>query len=56
MARREANDQIKALEKEHEISQDEEHKAYDRVQKIHDDFIKQIEDLARAKEKDLMEV
>jgi len=56
MARREANEQIKALEKEHEISQDDEHRAYDRVQKMHDGRIKEIEELAKAKEKDLMEV
>jgi ribosome recycling factor len=56
LVRREANDEIKALEKDHQISQDEEHRAYDRIQKIHDDYIGKIEELAKAKETDLMEV
>lgn len=38
--RRDANDQIKALLKDKEISEDEERKAQDEIQKITDTFVK----------------
>ena len=54
--RRDANSDIKALEKEKEISEDEQHQAEDQVQKITDSFIKQVDDLLAVKEKELMEI
>jgi ribosome recycling factor len=55
-ARRDANEELKAAKKSSDITEDEERKAHDRVQKLTDDFIKQIEDALSHKEKDIMEV
>jgi ribosome recycling factor len=55
-ARRDANDELKTLQKASTITEDEERKEHDRVQKLTDDFIKQIEDALTHKEKDIMEV
>ncbi len=54
--RREANEELKELKKASEITEDEERKAHDKIQKLTDDFIKQIEDALAHKEKDIMEV
>ena len=53
--RRDANDQLKKLEKSKEISEDQEYTALDEVQKIIDEFIKQIDELAKAKEQDILQ-
>ena len=55
-ARREANEGAKKLEKDKEISQDEEKRAHDRIQKITDQHIKLIDDLAEKKEKEILEI
>ena len=47
---------IKVLFKEKEISEDEERKAQDDVQKITDRFIAKVEEALAAKEKDLLEI
>ncbi len=54
--RRDANSDFKALEKESEISEDEQRKAEDSVQKLTDKYIAQIEAVLADKEKDLMAV
>lgn len=54
--RRDANNDLKALEKEKEISKDEQKKAEDSVQKLTDSSIKEIDDVLAKKEKELMEV
>lgn len=54
--RREANDQLKALEKNSEITEDEHRKLQDDVQKETDQFIAKIEQLVKDKEKEIMEV
>lgn len=54
--RREANDEIKAKEKEKAISEDEAKKAADDIQKLTDKYIKDIDTIFQAKEKDIMEV
>ena len=54
--RREANDALKKLQKDHKISEDEERKSHDEVQKITDENIKQIDDILKQKEKEVMEV
>lgn len=54
--RRDANSTLKELEKEKEISEDEEKRAQDDVQKITDAHIKIIDELAAEKEKELMEI
>jgi ribosome recycling factor len=53
--RRDANDRLKKMEKAKEISEDQEHTALEEVQKITDDFIKQIDDLSKAKEQDILQ-
>lgn len=54
--RRDANDQLKALEKKSEITEDELRKLQDDVQKSTDNFIAKIEQHADQKEKEIMEV
>lgn len=54
--RREANDLIKSSEKEKMISEDESKKGMDDIQKITDNYIKDIDKILQAKEKDIMEV
>ena len=52
--RREANDALKKLIKEKEISEDDERRAQDEVQKNTDQFIGEIDKLTELKEKDLL--
>ncbi len=54
--RRETNDDLKKLQKEGKISEDEYHRLTDVVQKRTDDHVKKIDDLLRAKEEEIMEV
>ncbi|MEJ2586959.1 MAG: ribosome recycling factor [Deltaproteobacteria bacterium] len=53
--RRDANEMLKELKNEKEISEDDMFKAQDEVQKITDDFIKQIDDITAQKEKEIIE-
>ncbi len=54
--RRDANNDLKELHKEKEISEDEEHKGMDLVQKVTDQSIARLEELLKEKEKELMEI
>ncbi|ROQ93536.1 ribosome recycling factor [Desulfosoma caldarium] len=54
--RRDANEMIKDLKKDKEISEDEQFKGQEKVQKITDDFIKKIDELTAAKEKEILEI
>ncbi len=54
--RRDANEAIKKLLKDKKITEDEERKAHDDVQKMTDDYIKKVDELGKAKEKDVMHV
>ncbi|MCK9237166.1 MAG: ribosome recycling factor [Thiopseudomonas sp.] len=54
--RRDALTQIKDLVKEKEISEDDERRGADEVQKVTDKFIEEIDAMLAAKEADLMEV
>ena len=54
--RRDSNEQIKKLEKEKEVSQDEARDAMDAVQKDTDGHIKKLDELIKQKETDLMTV
>jgi ribosome recycling factor len=53
--RRDANDQIKALLKDKEISEDDERKAQDTIQKLTDAYVKRVDEALADKEKELME-
>ena len=54
--RRETNDKLKKLEKDHEISEDELHGRQDEVQKMTDKYIEQVDEVVAAKEKEIMEI
>ena len=54
VVRREANDKLKKMLKEHKISEDEEKRALDEVQKLTDAHIKQIDDLQAKKDQELL--
>ncbi|MEN6389720.1 MAG: ribosome recycling factor [Syntrophomonas sp.] len=54
--RREQNDFMKAAEKDKMVSEDESKKGMEEVQKITDKYIKDIDSIMAAKEKDIMEV
>ena len=54
--RREANDTLKKQKNDKEISEDEMFGAQEEVQKITDNFIKKIDEIAAGKEKEVMEV
>ncbi len=53
--RRDANEQVKALLKDKEISEDEERKAQDEIQKITDQFVKKVDEVLAEKEKELLD-
>jgi len=53
--RRDANDLLKNLKKDGEISEDDAFKAQDQVQKITDEHIKLIDDVCKDKEKEILE-
>ncbi|HHJ20170.1 MAG TPA: ribosome recycling factor [Gammaproteobacteria bacterium] len=54
--RRDANSDFKELLKDKEISEDDERRAQDRVQKLTDEAVKDIESVLADKEKELMEI
>ena len=54
--RRDANADIKELLKEKEISEDESRKGEEQIQKITDEFVKQVDQLLTDKEAELMEI
>jgi ribosome recycling factor len=54
--RRDSNDAIKKLEKDKLISEDEVKKAQDDTQKLTDKYIKEVDQIMAAKEKEIMEV
>ena len=54
--RREANNQFKSLQKESEISEDDLYGNQTDVQKITDDYIKKVDNILAAKEKEIMEI
>ncbi|NOX36990.1 MAG: ribosome recycling factor [Calditrichaeota bacterium] len=53
--RRDANDHIKKLEKNHEISEDERDRALEKIQELTDKHIKEIDQLLEMKEKEILE-
>ncbi len=54
--RREANDQLKGLEKNKKISQDQMHQWMDKVQTSTDKFIEKVDAVLAAKEKEILEI
>jgi ribosome recycling factor len=54
--RRHANDELKRLEKEHELSQDNMHTKSQEIQKMTDDYISKVDEVLAAKEKEILEI
>jgi|SRR5215471_11111704 len=54
--RREANDHLKALLKDHKISEDDEKRALEDIQGLTDKSVKQIDELVQHKEKEILSV
>jgi len=54
--RRDANDKVKKLAKDKVITEDEEKRGLDQVQKITDDYIKKVDELVKAKEAEVLKV
>jgi ribosome recycling factor len=54
--RRDANDMLKDLKTEKEITEDDLYRSQDEVQKITDDFISQVDELCAAKETEILEI
>jgi len=53
--RRESNELLKGFKKDGDISEDEAFKAQDQVQKITDEYIKNIDEVNKEKEKEILE-
>lgn len=54
--RRDTNERIKKLEKEHDISEDEMRHKTDAIQKLTDGYIKKVDEAVAAKEKEILEL
>jgi ribosome recycling factor len=52
--RRDGNDRLKKLLKDHKISEDDERKGLDQIQKMTDDHVKMIDDLQKKKDQELL--
>jgi ribosome recycling factor len=52
--RRDANERLKKLLKEHKISEDDERKGLDQIQKMTDDHVKMIDELQKKKDQELL--
>ena len=50
--RRDANERLKKLLKDHKISEDDERKGLDQIQKVTDDHVKMIDELQKKKDQD----
>ena len=53
--RRDANDHIKKMQADKEVSEDDEHRAYHQVQDLTDEFCKRIDELAERKNHEVLE-
>jgi ribosome recycling factor len=52
--RRDANDRLKKLLKDHKVSEDDEKKGLDEVQRITDDNVRQVDDIQKKKDQELL--
>jgi ribosome recycling factor len=55
-ARRDANESLKKLEKNKEISEDEQKRGEKEIQDLTDSFVAKIDELVAGKEKEIMEI
>jgi ribosome recycling factor len=54
--RRESKEEIEKLEKDKAITEDDKFKGLDQLQKVTDDYVQKIEELASAKEKEILQM
>jgi ribosome recycling factor len=54
-ARREGNEKLKKMEKDKQVSQDDERRGLDEVQKLHDRFIHEVNEALQHKEQQILE-
>ena len=54
--RRDANDRLKALAKDKTVSQDEERRGHDQIQKSTDKFIAKVDELTKKKEQEILAI
>jgi ribosome recycling factor len=54
--RRDGNDELKNLQKESEISEDQSKRGQDEIQQLTDKYIEEVNQLVEAKEKEIMEI
>lgn len=55
-SRRDANDMIKELQKDGDISEDDEHKAYEKINSLTDSYSKKVEEILDAKVSQITEI
>jgi ribosome recycling factor len=54
--RRDGMEQLKTLEREHEISEDEHHRRSDQIQKLTDEHVTLVDEALQAKDEEIMQV
>jgi len=54
--RRDANEKLKKLEKDHKISEDDLHRSQDEMQKLTDECVKKLDEILVLKEKEIMDI
>ena len=54
--RRDANDRLKALAKDKKVSQDDERRGHDQIQKSTDKFIAKVDELTKKKEQEILAI
>ena len=54
--RRDANDRLKALAKEKKVSQDEERRGHEQIQKTTDKFVTRVDELTKKKEQEILAI
>jgi len=52
--RREANDKLRAMAKDRKVSEDEERRGHDQIQKSTDKFITKVDELLKKKEQEIL--
>jgi ribosome recycling factor len=54
--RRDSNDHVKKLSKEKKINEDDDRRAHDEMQKLTDSYMQKLDQAARTKEKEILEI
>ncbi len=55
-SRRDANEALKKAEKDSQISEDDSHRAQEKIQKLTDSYVEKIDELLKKKEAEIMEI